>query len=336
MERKECEDLIDKYLSGTITETERIKLVKWLAYDAGIDIWWAGELNEMRDEMPQDLQVRLLSEMQVKISKETETESLREKIKNRKKKVRMSLLRWAAIICIPVLLAVSLYYSIMFPGVGELSPLTVTAERGERSSVELPDGTKVKLNSASHLVYPGNFNRERRVKLSGEAYFNVTHDKAHPFIVELGNIEVRVLGTSFNVSSYEDQENIVVVLLKGKVEVISGAKSYVVHPNEKIVYNKPTSTLEYAKVCASDYIEWTKGNLYFENESLETIVNVLSRTYNIDIRFDNDVLKKERFTGTIGNRGVNDALERLSRASSIHYEMQDSVIVLKKRPTKQP
>lgn len=333
MERKECEGLIDKYLSGTITETERIKLVKWLAHDAGVDIWWAGELNEMRGEMPQELQARLLSEMQAKISKETETETLRSNMKSTRKRIRRSALKWAAIICIPVLLAVSLYPS-LFSGGEESSPLTVAAERGERSSVVLPDGTEVKLNSASRLVYPGNFNRERRVKLSGEAYFKVTPDKAHPFIVELGDIEVRVLGTSFNVSSYEDQENIAIVLLKGKVEIISGAKAYAVHPNEKVVYNKSTSALKYTRVCAGDYIEWTKGSLYFENESLETIVNVLSRAYNIEIRFEKDVLKKERFTGTIGNRGIHDALERLSLASPIVYEMRDSVIVLKKRPAK--
>lgn len=330
MERKECENLIDKYLSGTITETERVKLVNWFAYDTGVDIWWAGELNEMRDEMPQELQKRLLLEMKSKISEEVENETSEPKCKSTKRLGHMSLLKWVAVICLPVILAVSLY-SIMSSGGDELLPLIVTAERGERSSVVLPDGTKVKLNSASNLVYPSNFGRERRVKLSGEAYFNVAHDKKHPFIVELGNIDVRVLGTSFNISSYEDEENITIVLLEGKVQVVSKAKDYVMHPNDKVVYNKSTSSLHYTKVCASDYIEWIKGNLYFENESLEVIVNVLSRAYNIDIRFASDGLKKERFTGTIGNRGIKDALERLSLASPIVYEMQDSVIVLKKK-----
>lgn len=330
MEKEEYENLIDKYLSGTITEAERIKLVNWFVYDTGVDIWWAGELNEMNDEMPSELQTRLLAEMESKILEEADANTSELKCKSLKNAVHTSLLKWAAIICIPVLLAVSLYFT-MFSSGNELSPLIVTAERGERSSVELPDGTKVKLNSATKLTYPGSFGRERRVKLSGEAYFNVVHDEEHPFIVELGKIDVKVLGTSFNISSYEDQENIVVVLLEGKVEVTSGAKDYVMHPNDKVVINKSTSTLHYTKVCASDYIEWTKGNLYFDNEPLDVIANVLSRTYDIEIRFACDGLKKERFTGTIGNRGIKDALERLSLASPIVYEMKDSVIVLKKQ-----
>lgn len=330
MEKEEYKKLIDNYLSGTITEAERIKLVNWLVYDTGVDIWWASELNGMSDEMPPGLQTHLLAEMKSKILKETDAKASELKSRSLKKRIRMSLLKWAAIICIPVLLGVSLYYTISSGG-DNFSPLIVTAERGERSSVELPDGTRVKLNSATKLTYPGSFGRERRVKLSGEAYFDVAHDKEHPFIVELGAIDVRVLGTSFNISSYEDQENIVIVLLKGKVEVISGIKNYVMHPNDKVVYNKTTSVFHSTKVCAGDYIEWTKGSLYFENESLETIANALSRTYNIDIRFASDGLKKERFTGTIGNGGLKDALERLRLASPILYEIRDSVIVLKRK-----
>lgn len=327
MKREEYKDLIEKYLAETVTEEERTRLVTWFVYDKDVDTWWAGELNEMSDKMSTELQTRLLADMKSKIAEERNIESKRGNVR---KLSRKSLLKWAAVICIPVLLAVSLYF-VAFTSGDELSSLIVTAERGERSSVVLPDGTCVKLNSASKLIYPGNFGRERRVKLSGEACFNVAHDKGHPFIVELGNMDVKVLGTFFNISSYQDQEEITIVLLQGNVEVVSGAKRYVMHPNDKIVYNKSTSTFHSSKVYSSDYIEWTKGSLYFENESLDVIVKVLSRTYNIDIQLASDVLKNERFTGTIGNGGIQNALERLSLTSPIVYEMQDSVIILKSR-----
>ena len=306
-----------------------MKLVNWFVYDKGMDAWWADELNAMSDEMPSDLQTRLLAELESKISEGICIKKSASKHRHLRKLSRNFLLKWVAIICIPVLLVISLYI-VTYPDGRELSPLIVTVERGERSSVVLPDGTRVKLNSDSELVYPGNFGRERRVKLRGEACFDVVYDKAHPFIVELGNMDVKVLGTTFNISSYEDQENITVVLLKGKVEVISEAKIYVMNPDDKIVYNKPTSTIHTSRVYSSDYIEWTKGSLFFENESLDVIVKVLSRTYNMEIRLASDTLKKERFTGTLGNGGILNALERLSLTSPIIYEMQDSVIILKK------
>ena len=330
MENMEYKRLINKYLSGEITEKEKLDLLNWFVSDKDMDVWWADEINKMDDEMNQDVQGRLLTEMKSKIAdgmiiSKTVTkpvEGLRYKL----------FLKWVAAIFIPVILAVSLY-SILYQNT-ELSSLIVIADQGERSSVVLPDRTTVKLNSASELTYPGYFGKERRVKLKGEAYFNVVPDKEHPFIVELGDIDVKVLGTSFNISSYADQEDITIVLLEGKIEVLSGDEVYSMSPNDKMVFNKPAASIHMSKVYSEDYIEWMNGNLFFENETLENIAKVLSRTYDLEIEFASEILKSERFTGSIGRGGVLSALDRLSLASPIVYEIKNSVIILKKKESK--
>lgn len=328
MEKEEYSELIEKYLVDTITEEEKARLADWFVNDRGVDAWWAEEINEMSDRMNPQSQARLQGEIKAWIVKKDELERVRMECGSTRKFQPVKLLKWAAIICIPVLLAVSLYVALS-PDHENASSFIVQTECGERSSVTLPDGTSVKLNSASTLVYRGNLDKERRVELNGEAYFNVTHDPQHPFVVALGKINVKVLGTSFNISSYENMDNITVVLLKGRVEVLSGNKAYAMNPDDKLVYDKSTSTIHSSKVYPDDYIEWTKGGLYFENETLENIAQTLSRTYNVNIRFDSEELKKERFTGTVGNGGIQNVLERLTMASPFVYEMKDSVIILK-------
>ena len=171
----------------------------------------------------------------------------------------------------------------------------------------------------------------RRVQLNGEAYFKVAHDTKHAFIVQVGDLEVKVLGTSFNVSAYEDAKDVTVVLLEGKVGIYAQEMSHIMKPGDKIEYNKTTHKITTAQVHPDDYIEWTKGNIYFEKESLENIMKTLSRIYDVEIRFDSSKLPKEYFTGTIPGGGIQNALNILMLTSPFYYEMDGSVIVLKEK-----
>ena len=212
------------------------------------------------------------------------------------------------------------------------APFVVKANKGDKATIELPDGTNVVLNSASQLSYLNNFGEKvRRVQLNGEAYFKVAHDEKHPFVVQIGDLEVKVLGTSFNVSAYEDSRDVTVVLLEGKVGVYVQATSHIMKPGDKIEYNKVTHKITTTQVHPNDYIEWTKGNMYFEKESLENIMKTLSRIYDVEIRFDSGKLPKEYFTGTIPGGGIQNALNILMLTSPFYYEMDGSVIVLKEK-----
>ena len=210
---------------------------------------------------------------------------------------------------------------------------TIRIPAGQRAQMDLPDGSVVWLNSQTTLTYDEDFGKkDRKVTLDGEAYFEVTPDKDRPFVVKAADLEITVLGTAFDVCAYKDDNEVSVVLLTGKVDVASESNRYVMQPDEKLVYDRNTGTMQVGKVYSKEYVEWTDGNLRFENESLENIVKVLSRVYNVKIVFDSAFPEGQYFfTGSIGSGGITNALDILSMTSSLHYEVRDSVIVLHKK-----
>ena len=161
--------------------------------------------------------------------------------------------------------------------------------------------------------------------------FKVAHDTRHTFIVQVGELEVKVLGTVFNVCAYQDEQDVTVVLLEGKVGVHTPSSSLIMKPGEKMNYNKSTHKFTTEKVYPEDYVTWTKGSLYFQNESLDNIMKALSRVYDVTIHIDSPRIAKERFTGTIPGGGIQNALNIIMLTSPFRYEVKDSVIVLKEK-----
>ena len=325
MDKVHYKELIEKYLGGDITDKEIGELSDWIKNDSRLQHWWEGEFAKSDADIDPVLRDKLFA----RIKKGTVGEE--ELTLTSSRTIRMNPWKWVAAICLPICLAFFAYYLIN-PSPTSGAPFIVKADRGDKATIELPDGTDVILNSASQLRYLNDFGKEvRRVQLSGEAYFKVVHDEKHPFIVQAGDLEVKVLGTSFNVSAYEEDNRVTVVLLEGKVGLYTKETSLIMKPGDKIEYNKSTRKLASSEVAANDYIEWTKGNLYFEKKSLEDIMKTLSRIYNVEIRFDSNELPKEFFTGTIPNGGIQDALNILMLTSHFYYEMEGSVIVLKEK-----
>ena len=160
--------------------------------------------------------------------------------------------------------------------------------RGGEYSVTLQDGTVVNLNSASELRYPVRFTgTERKVFLTGEAYFQVAKDKEHPFIVKTDYFETAVLGTKFNVRSYS-KIDAHVTLLEGKVTVTNDkTESLILEPEEQVTLSE-NGKLEKQVVDTYPYLEWQKGYFYFDNVSLIEIMQELGRWYNVDVVFEND------------------------------------------------
>lgn len=314
--------LVDKYFEGNITDAEIKELSDWIKNDRHLQSWWEEEIFQSDAGIDPVLRDKLFA----RIKEETQG-----KEKQKQKIVRMYPWRWAAAILLPVCIAFFTYYLIDSSRTAG-APFMVKADKGDKATIELPDGTNVVLNSASQLSYLNNFGEKvRRVQLNGEAYFNVTHDEKRAFIVQVGELEVKVLGTSFNVSAYEDDKDVTVVLLKGKVGVYAQGASHIMKPGDKIEYNKSTHKITATQVHPDDYIEWTKGNIYFEKESLENIMKTLSRIYDVEIRFDSNKLPNEYFTGTIPGGGIQNALNILMLTSPFYYEMDGSVIVLKEK-----
>lgn len=326
MDKIYYKELIEKYFDGNITDAKIKELSDWIKNDRHLQNWWEEEFSKSDAGINPVLRDKLFARIKEQTQGKEETQG-----KENPRTIRMNPWKWAAAIVLPICIAFFTYYLVdSSQTVG--APFIVKADKGDKATIELPDGTNVVLNSASQLSYLNNFGENgRRVQLNGEAYFKVAHDEKRAFIVQVGDLEVKVLGTSFNVSAYEDAKDVTVVLLEGKVGVYAQKMSHIMKPGDKIEYNKATHKITATQVHPSDYIEWTKGNIYFEKESLENIMKTLSRIYDVEIRFDSNKLPNEYFTGTIPRGGIQNALNILMLTSPFYYEMDGSVIVLKEK-----
>lgn len=216
----------------------------------------------------------------------------------------------------------------------EDSSYSVTVPLGSRSQITLPDKSLVWLNAGTTLDYTfDRRKRERRVKINGEAYFEVKKDKRAPFIVKTGHIDIQVLGTKFNVASYPEDNQINVALLEGSISLHRQDKSMSpirMSPNEMAIYDKQEKNILISQTDASGSILWTKGILEFEDETFERIVQYLARKYNTKIIIEDDALARKRFYGTFDeNESIYDILDKMTSNGNMAYEARkDKTIVI--------
>ncbi|HJF71629.1 MAG TPA: DUF4974 domain-containing protein [Butyricimonas virosa] len=201
--------------------------------------------------------------------------------------------------------------------------------KGGEYQVVLADGTKVWLNSASRLIYPQAFmGKERRVVLSGEAFFDVAHDAERPFIVETSRMNVKVLGTRFNVNDYADNEEVSTTLVNGSVEIVSGdQRAFRLVPGEQ-AYGKENE-LEKREVNVRLYSSWIDGKFLFNNTELEEIAKQISRWYDVEIFFSSESVKKVRFTGAIVKfKPLDDLVRMIESTSQVRFSVKGKTIVI--------
>lgn len=208
---------------------------------------------------------------------------------------------------------------------------TIETPRGGQYQLQLPDGSRVWLNSSSSLRFPIHFSsaNERRVVLNGEAYFEVARDKLHPFRVETDNQEVEVLGTHFNINSFKDESGIRTTLLEGSVKVSSGNKSAVLTPGQQAEVGV---NITIKNVKAEDAIAWRDGYFRFDDESLESIMKKLSRWYDVDVVYMDEGLKDEQFAA-VAKRTSNASalLKMMEQTGNVKFEVKGSQILISRR-----
>lgn len=177
--------------------------------------------------------------------------------------------------------------------------------KGSRSTFNLPDGTKVWLSNNSTIRYPSKFiGKTRELEIEGEAYFEVTSNKSRPFIVNMGENRIRVLGTHFSVSAYPDDNEVRADLVEGKIQFeISNGKggfySHIVKPSHSLVLDKSSGKISDKRVPDGFYDYWLNGIYEFRNETLEDLSLKIDRIYNTNIIFEDESIKAKRFSGTI-------------------------------------
>lgn len=211
--------------------------------------------------------------------------------------------------------------------------------RGGEYQLILGDSTVVWLNSETQLTYPVNFSQtERKVELIGEAYFEVAKDKARPFVVVSNQQEVKVLGTAFNISAYPNEEKVFTTLAEGSVEVsVPGddnklKRTEVIKQNQQLVYGRTSNSVELIEVNSYLYTSWKDGRFVFRNEPLVSIMNTLSRWYDIDVRFEEKDIEEIKFTGDLKRYSdLADLLKILEVEMSVRTEILDDNSLIIKR-----
>lgn len=178
---------------------------------------------------------------------------------------------------------------------------TLVVPRAGEFKVELADGTKVWLNALSELRYPVQFaGGQRVVYLKGEGYFEVASDSEKPFVVKtFANVDIKVLGTKFNVSAYENDVDVTTTLAEGSVEVILPNERVRISPDEQLVFNKEENSCLLREVDASIYSAWKNGLFIFEDQRLEQIMEQLKRWYEMDVFYSGEEVRNYRFSGDL-------------------------------------
>lgn len=211
---------------------------------------------------------------------------------------------------------------------------TVTVPVGGEFGIILSDGTRVWLNSGSTLKYPISFIKgKREVILTGEGYFQVAKSNI-PFVVQTAGMQINVLGTSFNVSAYQEDNSVTAALVEGKILVCAGQQNqaYEMVPGHLLSYEKGTDRVSVEKCNTELYTSWMEGKFRFRDMRLEDIMIKLNRWYDCEFFYQNAALKDLRFSGAAEkDRPIRYLLERIATVTGVHFEIKGRTVVLRQK-----
>jgi len=214
---------------------------------------------------------------------------------------------------------------------------TITIPYGKRFEVHLSDGTNVQLNSGSSLKYPVKFieGEKRQVfLLKGEAYFDVTEDRQHPFVVSTEKMHVRVLGTQFNISSYAEDQFINTVLVEGSVSFYDKNENYnvktatLLSPGFKAAWEKSNAKIEIEAADTDLYTAWIHGGIRFRHMPFKNILKRLERHYNVSFICNNKEIKSRLFTGSFATETIEEVLLSFNKNYAIDYRIENNKIII--------
>lgn len=209
---------------------------------------------------------------------------------------------------------------------------TIIVPRGGEYSLALADGTRIKMNSDSKLIFPHKFSgKERRVRLEGEALFDVEKDSEHPFIVETAKGDVHVLGTLFNINVYPDEDVAQTTLVEGRV-VFKGKgmlQNVELFPREQVTYNMKSGESHVEEVNTKVYVGWAEGKWLIEGKRLEDIMKQLSRWYDVEVFYKNPEAKELVFTGDLEKYDDCEVvLNIISMTTNVTFTIRDRAIIV--------
>lgn len=237
--------------------------------------------------------------------------------------------RAAAILLIPLLIGGVLFWN---TSNNHVTYAQLKAPKGSRIQFTLPDGSTGNLNGGSTLAYATNFNSKRTVLLTGEGYFKVKKDTKRPFIVQTKYVNVKVLGTQFDVCAYERDHEVTTTLEKGSVEVFNKKTSTVamLSPGQQNRLNVLTGEMQNQDVKTDLYTSWKDNMLRFDNAPFGDVIKKMERWYGVTIVLDKSLQHSERYTMTIKTESLREMLLLLKLTTPINYKIKNDVVYIEK------
>lgn len=329
------DELIIRYLQGEASEAEKEVLLNWLrkntdnkrTFSQIRDIW-------LTEREGKETGSAYAHESFLRFTREVEKEERR-----RKRKSYMLSIRIAATVAILLVCSFGGYWfgnrqNLVADGLDTVVINQVIMGKESKGSVTLPDGTLVWLNENSKLVYPEHFTEDsRKVELTGEAYFEVTHNEKAPFSVETNGMEVKVLGTCFNVRNYGDRNRIETTLLSGKVNVALAqlSEEIILRPNQTLSYDKGNGDVDVRQAEAEEHIIWIHDKLTFSNEKLSDVLRKMKYWYGIDIDCEPGVPMDQRISFVIRKESKDEIFKLLSLIVPVEYTFKQDQVIIRKR-----
>lgn len=316
-------NIVEKYIRGSISEEEYNELQQQIQNDSDSSV--GDMLNECWQK---DLNIHVMP----RAAKERTRRQINEKIKKDMRRVwfkRASTI--AASILIPVLIISTVYFYKEMDHYKQI-PNIVSVNKGQRAGITLPDGTIVHLNSESKLTYTPDFNGKlREVVLEGEAFFEVTPNKEKPFIVKTSVFNVEVLGTSFNVSVYNDENIVETALMEGKVKLtMQGCPSKPVYltPSQKFIYSRSDRQGTISIMEGDTELAWKQGILAFSAEPLEEVFRKIERWYGVTMHYDKESLVNDNFTGQFKMISIQEMMNILRMHYNLKFKIENNDIYI--------
>lgn len=331
-------DLIISKLKGELTASDEQLFEKWLSvaehkglFEELQEVWKQVRAKAVGYTVDTD---SCWNELMRRMNEIEQTESLNKpkdegnKTTDNKHKTIIFMRKYVAAACIlAVLFASASFYFGIKVGRPEVAQQTYT-NWGGKSKIVLPDGTTAWAHSKTSLSYNTNFKvKERVVNVTGEAYFDVTHDKNNPFIVQMDGVRVVVHGTKFNVEAFPESDNIYVSLQKGSVSLETAKEQRMLRPGEIATYNKRNQGIQIEKGNVNLAVSWANDQIIFRNKNLEEISQFLSKWYNVKINLSPKIKDQFRYTFTLRHEPLEEILRIMSRIHPIEYSFDEENVV---------
>ncbi|WP_108821772.1 FecR family protein [Dysgonomonas sp. Marseille-P4361] len=254
------------------------------------------------------------------------------RISRRSFKPHRTLVRYASSIAAIFIFAILSFY--IYQSVSTPSLITISTSCGEQKEVTLPDGSMATLNSLSSIIYPKEMKGDiRSISLIGEAYFDVAKNLEKPFIVKVEDLDIKVLGTKFNITAYENEENIITSLFEGSVSVsIPNGPVHTLTPNDQSIYNKKEKTVQLRNsMNIINEILWKSGQLFFDNEPLDNIFKTLEREKQVTFQLENADIGTLRITANFDkDSSIENIISILAESGEFSYSVEGNVFIIKK------